>query len=55
MYLDVNNLYGQVMSQYLPTGGFKWMMEKEIGKIDLGKYTEYSKTGMIIEVDLEYS
>ena len=23
MYLDANNLYGWVMSQYLPYGGFK--------------------------------
>ena len=26
------------MSQYLPTGNFKWMTDKEISKIDLGKY-----------------
>ena len=25
MYLDTNNLYGVVMSQHLPTGGFKWL------------------------------
>ena len=28
------------MSQYLPTGNFKWMTDKEISKIDLGKYKE---------------
>lgn len=28
MYLDTNNLYGWAMSQYLPTGGFKWLSEK---------------------------
>ena len=33
MYLDSNNL-----SQYLPTGNFKWMSDKEIKRIDLGKY-----------------
>ena len=29
MYLDANNLYGWAMSQYLPTGGFKWLSEKK--------------------------
>ena len=32
MYLDANNLYGWAMSQYLPTGGFRWMTEKQINK-----------------------
>ena len=38
MYLDANNLYSWAMSQYLPTGNFRWMTDKEINKIDLGKY-----------------
>ena len=54
MYLDANNLYGWAMSQYLPTGGFKWMSEKQINEIDLAKYQEDSKKGLILEVDLEY-
>ena len=56
MYLDANNLYGWAMSQYLPTGGFKWMTKNHIDKIDLAKYTEDSKKGliMILEVDLAY-
>ena len=54
MYLDANNLYGWAMSQYLPTGGFRWMTEKQIDKIDLAKYKEDSKKGLILEVDLEY-
>ena len=54
MYLDANNLYGWAISQYLPTGGFRWLTEKEINKKDLAKYNEDSKKGVILEVDLEY-
>ena len=54
MHLDANNLYGWAMSQYLPTGNFKWMTDKEISKIDLGKYKTDGKNGLIPEVDLEY-
>ena len=42
------------MSQYLPTGNFKWMTDKEISKTNLGKYELDSKEGLILEVDLEY-
>ena len=54
MYLDANNLYGWAMSQYLPTGNFKWMTDKEISKINLGKYKADSKKVLTLEVDLEY-
>ena len=54
MYLDANNLYGWAMSQYLPTGNFRWMTDKEISKIDLGKNKKDGKKGLILEVDLEY-
>ena len=54
MYLDANNLYGWAMSQYLPTGGFRWMTQKQIDKIDLAKYKEDSEKGLILEVDLIY-
>ena len=54
MYLDANNLYGWAMSQHLPTGGFKWLTEKQINKIDLTQYNEASEKGLILEVDLEY-
>ena len=54
MYLDANNLYGWAMSQYLLTGNFRWMKDKEINKIDLGKHTADGKKGLILEVDLEY-
>lgn len=42
------------MRQYLPTGSFTCLTEKELNKIDLAKYTEDSKQGLILEVDLEY-
>ena len=54
MYLDANNLYGWVMSQCLPTGGFKWLTEKQINKLNLAEYKDDSKKGLILEVDLEY-
>ena len=54
MYLDANNLYGWAMSQYLPNGGFRWMTEKQINNINLSKYSENSKKGLILEVDLAY-
>ena len=54
MYLDANNLYGWAMSQYLPTGNFRWMTDKEISKIDVGKYKADGKIRLILEVDLEY-
>ena len=55
MYLDANNLYGWAMSRYLSTGNFKWMTDKEISRIDLGKYKADGKKGLILEVDLEYN
>ena len=54
MYLDANNLYGWAMSQYLPTGGFRWMTQKQIHKINLAMCKEDSQKGFIAEVDLEY-
>ena len=54
MYLDGKNLYDWAMSQYLPTGTFRWMTDKEISKIDLGSYKTNGKKGLISEVDVEY-
>ncbi|XP_067131325.1 uncharacterized protein [Centruroides vittatus] len=50
MYLDANNLYGWAMSQYLPYDGFKWSDTN----IDVTQIPDNSKTGYILEVDLEY-
>lgn len=52
MYLDANNLYGWAMSQYLPTGNFKWI--EDVNSIDLNNLKEDNDHGMILEVDLEY-
>ena len=54
VYLDANNLYGWAMSQNLPSKNFNWLSEKDVNKLDLGKYTEDSKKGLILEVDLVY-
>ena len=54
MYLEANNLYGWAISKYLPTGGFRWMTEKQINNTNLAKYKEDSKKGLILEVDLAY-
>ena len=53
-YLDVNNLYGWEMSQYLPYSGFKWLNQKDIDKCCLNLIGENSLCGYTLEVDLEY-
>ena len=54
LYLDMNNLYGSAMSQYLPISDFKWV--KVINEIEqkLMRIKKDSSTGYILEVDLEY-
>ena len=54
LYLDMNNLYGCAMSQYLPISDFKWV--KVINEIEqkLMRIKKDSSTGYILEVDLEY-
>ena len=54
IYLDANNLYGYAMSQYLPTGNFKWLSQKKMDGLNLAEYKIDSKKGLILEVDLEY-
>ena len=54
MYLDANNLYGWAMSQYLPTGNFKWLNEKQINQINWSNIDAENKKGYLLEVDLEY-
>ena len=51
-YLDMNNLYGWAMSEYLPYGGFKWL--KNVDGFDVMSISEKSLIGYFREVDLEY-
>ena len=50
-YLDMNNLYGWAMSEYLPYEEFKWL--KNINKFDVMSISEKSLIGYFLEVDLE--
>ena len=52
MYVDANNLYGWAMSQYLPTGGFKWINPKTAP--DIMSIPENSPKGYTFVVDLRY-
>ena len=52
-YLDMNNVYGKAMSEYLPYGGFKWVNvnKKTINRV-LNK-SDNSLNGYFLEVDLK--
>ena len=49
-YLDANNLYGWVMSQPLPTGGFRWV---NVNPNDISRLAKCDK-GYLLEVDVSY-
>ena len=48
-YLDMNNLYGSAMSEYLLYRGFKWL--KNIDGFDMMSINEI---GYFLEFDLKY-
>ena len=54
IYLDVNNLYGYVMSKCFPTSGFKWIDPKQFELNKYNKYTSNSSKECVFEIDLEY-
>ena len=54
IYLEMNNLYGQAMSQYLPYANFKWIKNIDKIKQKLMNIKSDSSTGYILEVDLQY-
>ena len=51
-YLDMNNLYGRAMSEYLPYDGFEWL--KNVDKFNVMSINDKSPIGYFLEVDLEY-
>ena len=51
-YLDMNNLYGWAMSEYLPYEGFKWL--QNIDEFDIMSINEKNLIGYFLEVDLKY-
>ena len=51
-YYDVKNLYGCVMMESLPYGGFQWVENPEY--INVLNVADDSSMGYILEVDLEY-
>ena len=48
----MNNLYGWVMSEYLPYGRFKWL--KNVDGFDVMSISEKSAMPYFLKVDLEY-
>ena len=55
LYLDMNNLYGCAISQYLLIDNFKWVKDIDKIKEKLMSIKKNSSTGYVLEVDLEYS
>lgn len=52
MYLDVNNLYGYAMMDYLPLNGYKWSNNTPINTIL--RTPDNNVIGYFVEVNLEY-
>ena len=51
---DMNSLYGDAMSQYLPYADFKWVKDIKKTEQKIMQIKKDSSTGYIPEVDLEY-
>ena len=50
-YLDMNNLYGWAMSEYLPYEGFEWL--KNVDEFNVMSISEKSVIEYFLEVDLQ--
>ena len=53
-YHDMNNLYGDAMSQYLPYGGFKWVEVNNEPVNRISNKINNSLHSYFLEVDLNY-
>ena len=49
LYLDMNNLYGYAMSQYLPYANFKWVKNTDKIKQKLMNIKSNSSTGYVLK------
>ena len=54
IYPDTNNLYGLAMIHCFSTGGFKWLTQSEINRLDIKTIREDNQKGWILEADLVY-
>lgn len=54
IYLDANNLYGWAMSQYLPTGGLRWMNSEELNIEQIMSTPDDGDIGYFVQVTLTY-
>ncbi|XP_023231468.1 uncharacterized protein LOC111631454, partial [Centruroides sculpturatus] len=52
--IDANNLYGFVMSAYLPVNNFRWLHKDKINALDIRNISDNNSIGYILEVDLKY-
>lgn len=53
-YEDCNNLYGFVMMQHLPTGGFQWVENHQFTADEILSMPDDAPIGHYFEVDLDY-
>ena len=51
-YLDINDLYGWALTEYLPYNEFEWL--KNVDEFDVMPITKKSPIGYFLEVDLKY-
>ena len=51
-YLDMNNLYGWAISEYLPYERFEWL--KDVDEFDVMSINEKSSMVSFLEVKLQY-